>query len=392
MAVEGGGVTGGLLVESGRARDALLQGAGGDKVAPPPVGAHLRATGTGKTADTHGVLALNVGSSSLKYGFYRVKDDHCEALFTAQADAPGGDADPVADILKALHERDLPMPDAVGHRIVHGGPNIREHALIDDDLMERLEEAKAFAPLHVPPAAEMVTRAREAFPGIPQVACFDTAFHATLPLVAKTLPLPADLREGGIERYGFHGLSYESIVRQLGDALPSRTVIAHLGNGASLCAVLDGKSVDTTMGLTPTGGIVMGTRPGDLDPGVLLYLMRERGYDAARLEKLVDRESGLKGLSGGTSDMRRLHEMDNEASRLAQDVFVHVARKQIASMVASLGGIDLLVFTGGIGENDAVTRAAILDGLRWIGPFECRVIRTEEDEQIARHTWRLASS
>jgi len=334
------------------------------------------------------VLALNTGSSSLKYGLYRVDGDRCEALLTGQTDGPA-DADPLAGIVDALSKQSLPSPDAIGHRIVHGGPRVRKHARIDEAMMTHLDEARAFAPLHVPPAVAMVKRCRERFPDLPQVACFDTAFHASMPLVAKTLPLPADLREGGIERYGFHGLSYESIVRQLGDGIPSRVVIAHLGNGASLCAVRDGRSVDTTMGLTPTGGIVMGTRPGDLDPGVLLYLMRERGYDAERLEKLVDREAGLKGLSGGTSDMRKLHAMDNEASKLAQDVFVHVARKQIAAMVASLGGIDLLVFTGGIGENDAVTRDAILAGLQWIGDVRSRVMVTEEDEQIARHTWHL---
>lgn len=337
------------------------------------------------------VLVLNAGSSSLKYGLYRVDGETCVALLAAQTDAPGGDTDPVAAIVDTLKQRSLPMPDAVGHRLVHGGPNIRDHARIDEALMAHLEEAKAFAPLHVPTAVEMVKRAREAFPKAPQVACFDTAFHATMPVVARTLPLPADLREGGIERYGFHGLSYESIVRQLGASIPARVVIAHLGNGASLCAVREGKSVDTTMGLTPTGGIVMGTRPGDLDPGVLLYLMRERGYDAERLEVLVDRESGLKGLSGGTSDMRKLRAAGDEASALALDVFVHVARKHVAAMAASLGGIDLLVFTGGIGENDASTRDAILAGLQWIGVFDVRVMVTEEDEQIARHTWRLAS-
>jgi acetate kinase len=335
------------------------------------------------------VLVLNTGSSSLKYGLYRVGDDVCEALFTGQTDGPA-DHDPLAAITDALHERGLPSPDAIGHRIVHGGPNVRAHAPIDTTMMAHLEQACAFAPLHVPPALALVKRCAERFPTLPQVACFDTAFHATMPRVAKTLPLPADLREGGIERYGFHGLSYESIVRQLGDALPSRVVIAHLGNGASLCAVRDGRSIDTTMGLTPTGGLVMGTRPGDLDPGVLLYLMRERGYDADALETLVDRESGLKGLSGGTSDMRKLHAMDSEASTLARNVFVHVARKQIAAMVAALGGIDLLVFTGGIGEHDPITRDAILDGLHWIGDFATRTIPTEEDEQIARHTHHLA--
>ncbi|HEY4091764.1 MAG TPA: hypothetical protein VGN46_09635 [Luteibacter sp.] len=338
------------------------------------------------------VLALNAGSSSLKYGLYRVEGDAVEALLSDQTDAPGGDADPVHAIIDTLREKKLPMPDAIGHRIVHGGPNIRDHALIDDALMKHLDEAKAYAPLHVPAAVEMVKRAREAFPEAPQVACFDTAFHKTMPAVAKTLPLPAELREGGIERYGFHGLSYESIVRQLGAGIPSRVVIAHLGNGASLCAVRDGKSIDTTMGLTPTGGIVMGTRPGDLDPGVLLYLMREKGYDAERLEKLVDRESGLKGLSGGTSDMRKLHAAKDKASQLALDVFVHTARKHIAAMIASLGGLDLLIFTGGIGENDAKTRDAILAGLQWLGDFESRVIPTEEDAQIARHTAKLATS
>lgn len=334
------------------------------------------------------VLALNAGSSSLKYGLYRVDGDACQPLFADQTDTPGGDA--VDAVMATLRSRSLPEPDAIGHRLVHGGPNVRAHTRIDDEVMAHLVEAEAFAPLHVPPALAMVRRAREAFPERPQVACFDTAFHASLPKVARTLPLPANLREGGIERYGFHGLSYESIVRQLGDALPPRTVIAHLGNGASLCAVRDGRSIDTTMGLTPTGGLVMGTRPGDLDPGVLLYLMRERGYDAARLETLVDRESGLKGLSGSTSDMRELHAMNDDNARLAQDVFVHVARKQVAAMVASLGGLDLLVFTGGIGENDAVTREAIVSGLHWIGRFQTRVMRTEEDEQIARHTQRLA--
>ncbi|WP_285405407.1 hypothetical protein [Luteibacter sp. ME-Dv--P-043b] len=334
------------------------------------------------------VLALNTGSSSLKYGLYRVDGDRCEALLTGQAEG-AADNDPLSAVLAALREHDLPAPDAIGHRIVHGGPNVRKHARIDAAMMEHLEQACAFAPLHVPPALALVKQCTMRFPGLSQVACFDTAFHASMPAVAKTLPLPADLREGGIERYGFHGLSYESIVRQLGDDLPSRVVIAHLGNGASLCAVRDGRSVDTTMGLTPTGGLVMGTRPGDLDPGVLLYLMRERGYDADALETLVDREAGLKGLSGGTSDMRKLHVTDSAASKLAQDVFVHVARKHVAAMVASLGGIDLLVFTGGIGEHDEVTRDAILAGLRWIGDFASRTVATQEDEQIARHTHHL---
>ncbi|MBB3228337.1 acetate kinase [Luteibacter sp. Sphag1AF] len=342
------------------------------------------------------VLALNSGSSSLKYGLYATDGASARALLSDQTDAPARGDDPLNTIIGALKEKALPAPDAIGHRIVHGGPSVRAHAVIDDALLVKLDEARAFAPLHVPQALAIVKRAREAFPDLPQVACFDTAFHASMPDVARILPLPADLRADGIEKYGFHGLSCEFIVRQLGDQLPSRTLIAHLGNGASITAVRDGRSIDTTMGLTPTGGIVMGTRPGDLDPGVLLYLLRERGYDADALERLVDRESGLAGLSGGSHDVRELRSSAAPQARLALEVFAYVAARHVAAMATALGGVDLLVFTGGIGEHDAATRDDISRRIAWMrsaaSPLGIRVITTEEDEQIARHTWQLTRS
>ena len=243
------------------------------------------------------------------------------------------------------------------------------------------------------------------------MACFDTTFHAELPEVARVLPISKELQLEGIHRYGFHGLSCESIVHQLGNGLPNRLVIAHLGNGASVTAVKAGKSIDTSMGLTPTGGVIMGTRSGDLDPGVLVYLMREKKFDAAMVEELVDRRSGLLGISGVGSDMRRLREAasSNVDARLAIQMFCYSVRKQVAAMIAALDGVDLIVFTGGIGENDGEARAAICGGLSWIGvgldearnrsahnPINdpgsrcaVHVLASQEDEQIARHTWSL---
>lgn len=340
------------------------------------------------------VLALNAGSSSLKFGLYRVGSSGAEVLLSGEDDSIGDEASnggAVARIARRLAGPKLPSPDAVGHRIVHGGPKLRAHCLIDDTVMRQLDGAAALAPLHTPMALSIIRAAREHFPGLAQAACFDTAFHAGLPDVARILPIPRQLQTEGIQRYGFHGLSCESIVRQLAGDLPQRVVIAHLGNGASITAVKDGKSIDTSMGLTPAGGVVMGTRSGDLDPGVLVYLMREKKYDAARLEDLVDRRSGLLGISGLASDMRRLHEASGSSpdARLAIRIFCYSARKQIAAMIAALDGIDLLVFTGGIGENDAEVRAAICGGLSWIGKLDVRVLPSREDEQIARHVGAL---
>lgn len=342
------------------------------------------------------MLALNSGSSSLKFGLYRVGASSAEALLSGEQEATGeGQREAVRRIVKLLVDRGLPAPEAVGHRVVHGGAGLRRHCLIDEDVLRRLEAATAFAPLHAPQALSVIRYAQEHFPRRPHAACLDTAFHAGLPEVARTLPIPKELRADGIQRYGFHGLSCESIVRQLrrpGGDLPHRLVIAHLGNGASITAVKDGRSIDTSMGLTPTGGVIMGTRCGDLDPGVLLYLMREKGFDAARLEELVDHRSGLLGISGIGGDMRRLHEAARSSAdaRLAIEMFCYSVRKQVAAMIAALEGIDLLVFTGGIGEHDAEVRAAICQGLAGLGGVvPVRVLASEEGAQIARHTWNL---
>lgn len=381
------------------------------------------------------VLALNSGSSSLKFGLYRVDavgsailvngeaeaigeagggfhvEDACGARLVGEAGVFHGQREAVAHIGAFLAEADMPAPAVIGHRIVHGGPRLRQHRLIDEEVLSQLKAAVAFAPAHMPPALSVIEFAREHFPGVPQVACFDTAFHAQMPPVASVLPLPKALRDEGIERYGFHGLSCESILRQLGGELPGRLIIAHLGNGASVTAVKFGKSIDTSMGLTPSGGVIMGSRTGDLDPGVLVYLLREKGFDGAMLEDLVDHRSGLLGISGIDGDMRRLKaEPSNADAQLAIDMFRYSVRKEVAAMIAALGGIDLIVFTGGIGENDPQTRASVCAGLDWIGvsldegrnlsatnPLNdqgsrctVQVLPSREDEQIARHAWALA--
>jgi acetate kinase len=361
------------------------------------------------------ILALNSGSSSLKFGLYGVSPSATEMLLSGQAEAIGGKdgsfhaqdsngnsvlseaaslpnaRQAIIRIGRLLADTDLPVPSAIGHRVVHGGPQLRQHCLIGDGVLRQLVAANVFAPLHTPAALSVIRFAQEHFPGLPQAACFDAAFHAALPEVARVLPIPKEFQSEGLQRYGFHGLSCESIVRQLGDDLPGRLVIAHLGNGASVTAVKDGKSIDTSMGLTPTGGVIMGTRSGDLDPGVLLYLMREKKFDVARLEELVDHRSGLMGISGIASDMRRLHEAaaSNADARLAIQMFCYSVRKQVAAMIAALEGVDLIVFTGGIGEHDEEVRAEICDGLSCFGVGPVRVFTSQEDEQIARHTWEL---
>jgi acetate kinase len=382
------------------------------------------------------VLALNSGSSSLKFGLYRVGSSRIERLLSGEAESIGDKSgtchavdaggnvllsekgfipsqrEAIICIGKLLVDAKMPKPAAIGHRIVHGGRKLRQHCLIDDTVLMQLEAATAFAPLHIPSALSVIRFAREHFPGLRQAACFDTTFHAGLPDVARVLPIARGLQFEGIQRYGFHGLSCESIVRQLANDLPNRLVIAHLGNGASVTAVKGGKSIDTSMGMTPTGGVIMGTRSGDLDPGVLVYLMREKRFDAAMLEELVDHHSGLLGISGIGSDMRQLHEAaeSNTDARLAVAMFCYSVRKQVAAMIAALDGADLVVFTGGIGENDFEARAAICDGLSWLGvtldqarnrsgnnPINdlgsrcaVQVLVSQEDEQIARHTWILS--
>jgi acetate kinase len=381
------------------------------------------------------ILTLNSGSSSLKFGLYRAGSSRTEMLLSGEAESIGSKTakfhaqdsrenavlsetvsipsqrEAIIRIGRLLVDSKMPAPAAIGHRVVHGGQRLRQHCLIDDSVLRQLQAATALAPLHIPSALSVIRFAQEHFPGLPQVACFDTTFHAELAEVARVLPISKELQLEGIQRYGFHGLSCESIVHQFGNGLPNRLVIAHLGNGASVTAVKGGKSIDTSMGLTPTGGVIMGTRSGDLDPGVLVYLMREKKFDAAMLEELVDHRSGLLGISGVGSDMRRLREAAsaNADARLAIQMFCYSVRKQVAAMIAALDGVDLIVFTGGIGENDGRARAAICGGLSWIGvrldearnrsainpindpASRCSVfvLASQEDEQIARHTWAL---
>ncbi|MDP3082327.1 MAG: acetate/propionate family kinase [Rubrivivax sp.] len=363
--------------------------------------------------DSLNVLALNSGSSSLKFGLYRVDSTGAEKLF-GESVSTAEHPDAMTQVTNAIAASRLPPPEAIGHRIVHGGPALRQHCRIDDAVLQQLQAAAAFAPLHAPAALALIRLAQARFPGVPQFACFDTQFHADLPDVARVLPIARELLPYGMQRYGFHGLSLESVVRQLGHGLPERLVIAHLGNGASVTAVKAGQSIDTSMGLTPSGGVIMGTRSGDLDPGVLVYLMREKKLDAARLEALIDEHSGLLGISGLSGDMRHLHEAapSNRDARLAIEMFCYSVRKQVAAMVAVLGGLDMLVFTGGIGENDAQVRGEICAGLAWIGvsldesrnraassptsrisddTSRCQVLVLDslENEQIARHAWAL---
>jgi len=359
------------------------------------------------------VLCVNSGSSSLKSALFQVDGTSERPL--ARVEQPvhrGNYAAALVEALASFDERGLPLPGAAGHRVVHGGPSHAEPVLVDDDVLSELHELVAFAPLHMPAAIAGIEAIRSRW-DIPQVACFDTAFHHQMPVVAKRLPLPDELWDEGVRRYGFHGISYEYVVGVLGAAELGRAVIAHLGNGASMAAVREGQSVDTTMGFTPAGGLIMSTRSGDLDPGVPVFLVREKGYDADRLEHLIDRDAGLMALSGDTSDMEALVERRDrdERAALAVDAFCYQARKHVGALVTVLGGLDTLVFTGGIGEKGAAIRAGICDGLEHLGveldgvaneahasvisapASDCvvRVVQTDEDLVIARHTRALVA-
>lgn len=336
------------------------------------------------------VLTLNSGSSSLKFGVFAVGGGEPTSILAGEVEGTPDAGAALDRIAERIASADLPSLTAIGHRIVHGGPALSQHCRIDAAVIATLEAAIPFAPLHLPASLALIAAATARYPDVPQVACFDTVFHATLPAVAHILPLPKALLATGIRRYGFHGLSCASIVRSLGDALPERLIIAHLGHGASITAVQAGRSVDTSMGLTPSGGVMMGTRTGDIDPGVLIHLMRTQSLDASELENLVDRRAGMLGVSGLSGDMRRLHSAapENADAALAIDMFCYAVRKQIAAMIAVQGGVDMLVFTGGIGENDGIVRARICAGLGWagIGDHKVRVIASRENAQIALHT------
>lgn len=358
-----------------------------------------------------GILALNAGSSSLKFGIYTVDgaepverlsgsvesdgDRHVFLLDSAQGHPLRRSvraASPVQAIFLLGEAREWP-PAVIGHRIVHGGTALRQHTRVDDSVLRQLDAASVFAPLHVPPALKLVVDSMATFPQATQIACLDTAFHNGLPDLARVLPLPAAIRNEGVERVGFHGLSCESVVHQLGQDCPSRMVIAHLGSGCSVTAVRDGHSVDTSMGLTPAGGVMMATRPGDIDPGVLLYLLRDGRYSTAMLEDMFERHAGLSGVSGGSADARELlaKSPTEPMAALALQQFTRSVAKHIAGMIVTLGRIDLLVFTGGIGEHALTLRADILHHLApLVSDLAVRVVPARENDCIARHAWKLA--
>jgi acetate kinase len=313
-------------------------------------------------------------------------------------------------------------PGAIGYRIVHGGPHLRQHCRITPQILDTLRDSVHYAPLHIPPALALIETASKLYPQAPAFACFDTAFHTTMPPEAYTYPIPVRFRERGVQRYGFHGLSYESIVAALSPAIPARLVVAHLGNGASLCAIANGRSVDTSMGLTPTGGIPMGTRSGDLDPGVILFLARMGHLNTNELESVLNHESGLAGLSSGAnapgiSDMRELTTAADQDSATpnqaiaaqAITIFCRSIAKTVASYAAVLGGLDMLVFTGGIGEHSVPVREQVCRQLAFLGitldaeanqrhatvisqpasPIAIQIIPADEDGRIAHHVRNL---
>jgi acetate kinase len=297
--------------------------------------------------------------------------------------------------------------------VVHGGTEFAGPVRIDQGVMASLKKLVPLAPLHEPHNLAPIEAIAANQPDLPQVACFDTAFHRSQPAVAQEFAVPRELTAAGVRRYGFHGLSYDFIVTRLREIDPalakSQLVIAHLGNGASLCAVADGHSVASTMGFTAVDGLMMGTRCGALDPGVLLYLMQERGFDIKAIEDLIYRRSGLLGVSGISSDMRTLRQSKAPEARNAIDLFVYRIVRGIGSMAAALGGIDALIFTGGIGEHDRLTRAEVIAGCAWLGmkldpmrnahgegrisAADCRVsawvIPTDEERTIAGNTYAL---
>ncbi len=381
------------------------------------------------------IAVLNAGSSSIKFALYDVGRDET-LLFHGQieglgvtphlkaTDASGATVaerkwgakaldhhGATAEILKLGHELLAGRPVlAFGHRVVHGGTEFAAPVRVDASVIAALAKLVPLAPLHQPHNLAPIEAIAASAPDIPQVACFDTAFHRSQSPLAQEFALPRDLTAAGVRRYGFHGLSYDFIVsrlREIDSVLArSRLVIAHLGNGASLCAVREGRSVASTMGFTAVDGLVMGTRCGSLDPGVLLYLMQERGLDAQAIEDLIYRRSGLLGVSGISSDMRTLRQSAAAEAREAIDLFVYRIVREIGSMAAALGGIDGLVFTAGIGEHDAATRAEVAAGCAWLGvaldadcnargrglvsppgaPVAVWVVPTDEERMIARYT------
>jgi acetate kinase len=384
------------------------------------------------------ILVANAGSSSLKFALFK-RNEADQPVAEAAGEVEGIGTQPrftvknaagqtlvdrthdvdevlhhggaIAVIRSWVHERDRGATLlAVGHRVVHGGQHFSEPVLVDTKVLTKLEALVPLAPLHQPQCLAVIRAVQDAMPTLPQIACFDTAFHRTQPAVAQAFALPRRLTDEGVRRYGFHGLSYEYIASALPTLGPgladARVIVAHLGSGASMCALRGGRSVATTMSFTPLDGLVMGTRCGNLDPGVLLYLMDRHGLDARALEKLLYHESGLLGVSGISSDMRTLLASDDPSAKEAIELFVYRIGRELGSLAAALGGLDAIVFTGGIGERSAVVRAQICSQAVWLGlevdaagnerhgpclstpasKVTAWVLPTNENLMIARHT------
>jgi acetate kinase len=390
---------------------------------------------------TETLLVLNAGSSSIKFQLFETLPDdllglklkgQMEGIGTrprlVAKDATGAalsdqayEPDAVGDVPGALDQLDGWLiaqlggvkPIAIGHRVVHGGPAFARPVLVDDDVIAQLDRLVPLAPLHQPNNLAPIKAIRERRPDIPQVACFDTAFHCGHPEVADRYAIPDRYHREGVRRYGFHGLSYEYVAGRLQELDPElargRVVACHLGSGASMCAISGGRSVDSTMGFTAVDGLPMGTRTGQLDPGVVLYLVQAKGYGAEAIERFLYHEGGLKGLSGISNDMRDLLGSDAPGARLAVDCFVHRVVRETGALAAALGGIDGLVFTAGIGERSPEIRARVCERLGWLGAaldvaanaahatrisaaesrLKVLVVPTDEELMIARHTLAL---
>jgi acetate kinase len=386
------------------------------------------------------LVTVNAGSSSLKFCRYCLGEDGALHV-TARGAVEGLGVSPRLAIRdgdgRPLVERECTAADvrdprdavrevaawlgshfreraaAVGHRFVHGGAEFAAPVVVDDRTRERLRALIPLAPLHQPFNIAAVEAAAQYLPGVPQVACFDTAFHAGQPEVARLIPLPWRLYESGVRRYGFHGLSYEYIASALPRVAPEiadgRVIVAHLGSGASLCAMRRGRSVDSTLGFTALDGLCMGTRPGTVDPGAVLYLFQQLKLSPPEVEAMLYKQSGLLGISGVSNDMRVLLASDEPRARLAVDYFVYRAVKEIGALTASLGGLDGLVFTAGIGERSAEIRRRICEASAWLGltldraanerggprlsapgsAISAWVVPTDEELMIARHTCRV---
>ncbi|MGD0859616.1 MAG: acetate/propionate family kinase [Terracidiphilus sp.] len=390
------------------------------------------------------VLVLNSGSSSIKFSVYEASNGERRKLHEGAVDGIGTDlgkfwikdaggsklVDETPElptravafklVADALHSGDFPAPAAIGHRMVCGGPTVQENQLITPELVDEMERYTAFAPLHTPIAVYIMRESLRLFPGVPNFVCLDSYFHRTMPEVVTHMPIPEEYSAMGVRRYGAHGISYESIVYQLQPNVPEKLVVAHLGNGASITAIRKGKCLSTSMGLTPTGGIISGTRTGDIDPGVLLFILRKIAETAKsaseaadQLEAVASKKAGLLGVSNLSNDMRDLRDAINEGNakaRLAVDKFNWTIARWIGSFVAELNGLDMMVFTGGIGENDIASRAEICAGLSALGivldparnnvrgeavisaensPVMVRVIPPAEDLIIVNHVVRL---